>query len=79
MSEYEKLTTPVVCKQCTLDWKHGACGECQLTRKQLDDCIALEKERDKYREALKKIANSNAKWTPYPLIVIAREALEEGE
>jgi hypothetical protein len=56
MSDYEKLITPVVCKQCTLDWKNGACGECQLTRAQLDDCITLEKERDKYREALNKIA-----------------------
>jgi hypothetical protein len=49
--------------------KVNSCPYCQIEK--------LTEQNHKYKEALEKIAHSNAKWTPYPLIVIAREALEE--
>lgn len=39
-----KLVTPIVCQLCEMDWPNGACGDCTLTRKQLDGCTGLHRQ-----------------------------------
>ena len=42
----KKLVTPIVCQLCDMDWQHGGCGECTLTRKQLDGCAEQQRQLD---------------------------------
>lgn len=39
-----RMITPIVCQHCEQDWKHGACGDCSMTRKQLNACIDLQQQ-----------------------------------
>lgn len=39
-----KVITPIVCQLCEMDWQNGACGDCTLTRKQLDGCTGLHRQ-----------------------------------
>lgn len=53
------LLTPVVCRICKRDWQRGACGDCTLTRQQLDAATQLERAVREHLEAF-ALLNNNA-------------------
>lgn len=50
-----KMITPIVCQLCEMDWEHGACGDCTLTRKQLDGCIGLHRQIELLTDMVAKL------------------------
>lgn len=39
-----QLIPPSICNLCKMDWANGACGDCTMTREQLDHVSNLDRQ-----------------------------------
>lgn len=64
-----KLITPVICELCEFDWKNGACGDCQMSREQLDAVGDLQTKLSQ----LENVIVEHPKWCGYKVELEAAE------
>lgn len=59
MHKIIKMVSPTVCRVCKRDWANGACGDCTLTRQQLEASEKLERCVRDHLEAYDLLNNND--------------------